>query len=181
MSEEVAGWLQANGAHRDVVEWAQSYGADWARAWSECPRGDWMLGIAARRGVPREALVRAAAQCARLALDYGSDDDSRALDAIERAEAFAAGNDEPDARRAAATAVEAAVDDAPDPSVSAAAMAALAAVRAVELPEEAALAAASAAQAAVLDAGDCAMMSALTYAQRTCADRVREHVKLEAP
>ncbi|MCZ7677415.1 MAG: hypothetical protein M5U28_01020 [Sandaracinaceae bacterium] len=35
-------------------------------------------------------------------------------------------------------------------------------------------------QAAVLDAGECAMMSALGYAQRTCAERVREHVAFAA-
>ncbi len=180
MTGSAADWLRERGAHHDVVAWAEGFGDRWEDLWEACPRADWLLGVAARRGVDRATLVRGACACARFALDYLGESEDRPRRAIEAAEAYVRGVDDPDARREAARIAEAAVDEAPDPAVAAAAMAALAAVRAVDLPEEAALAAASAAQASVLDAGDCAMLSALTYAQRTCADRVREAIPFAA-
>ncbi|HJL20390.1 MAG TPA: hypothetical protein RMH99_32280 [Sandaracinaceae bacterium LLY-WYZ-13_1] len=176
----LAEWLAANGAHHDVVTWARPYGDDWAKAWAECPRGDWLLGLAARRGVERARLVRAACACARLALDHVADDEARPLAAIEAAERWADGEDDPESRRVAARDADAAIDGAPDPAVAAAATAALAALGSIERPGEAASAAAAVAQASVLDAGECAMMSALAYAQSTCADRVRERIELDA-
>lgn len=167
-------WLEGEGAHSDVVEWARPYGADWERAWSECPRGDWLLGLAARREVAREALVRAARACAELAMDYVPDDEGRPHEALAAIDRWIAGDGA--SREETCRAAERAIDEAPDPAVAAAATAAFAALRAIDAPEEAPAAAAAAVQAAVLDAGDCAMMSALGYAQRTCADRVREHV-----
>lgn len=169
-----------HGAHHDVVKWAEPFGDDWARAFRECPRGDWLLGLAARRGVDRRAVVRAACACARLGLAYLPDGDRRPLAAIEAAERYADGNDDPAARAEAKRAVEIAVDVAPDPTVAAAAAAALAAISSVESPDQAAAAAVAVAQAAVLDAGDCAMLSALTYTQSACADRVRDHVSVDA-
>jgi hypothetical protein len=181
MAASLSRWLETHGAHHDVVTWAAPFGDDWARAWTECPRGDWLLGLAARRGVDPRAVVRAACACARLALEYVPDDEARPRAAIEAAERWVEGHDDDPAERLRAQrAVEAAVELAPDPAVAAAATAALAALASVEAPEQAATAAASTAQAAVLDAGDCAMMSALAYAQSACADRVREHVPLDA-
>lgn len=176
MGETVASWLESKGAHHDVVEWARPFGDAWERLWSECPRGDWMLGIAARGGVARADLVRAASACARLALDQVPDGEARPAEAIARAEAYARGEDDADARAEATEAVEAAIDGAPDAATAAAAMAALAALRTIESAADAPLAAASAVQAAVLDAGDCAMMSALGFAQHACAERVREAI-----
>lgn len=172
----VATWLEREGAHHDVVEWARAFGDDWEAAWTGCPRGDWLLGIAARRAIDRRAIVEAACACARLGLDHVPDDEGRPRAAIEAAEAWARGEDDPAARADARAAVAAAVDGAPDPAVAAAATAALAALCAVDDPAEAAAAPASVVQAAVLDVGDCAMMSAMSYAQRTCADRVREAI-----
>ena len=173
-------WLEQEGAHHDVCTWARPYGEDWAKAWTECPRGDWLLGLAVRRGVERIAIVRAACACAELGFEYLPDDETLPLRAIALARAWAAGEDDATARAELAIALEATVDSAPDPAVAAAGLAALAALRSIEAPDEAATVAASVAQAAVLDAGECAMMSALGYAQRTCAERVREHVSLAA-
>lgn len=174
----LARWLEDHGAHHDIVEWARSYDADWERAWRECPRGDWMLGLAARSGVDRRSLVRAACACAALALDYVPDGEARPSSALDAAQRWLDGSDHPELRARAASDVEAAVDDAPDPAVSSAALAALAALRSIDAPDEAPTAAAAAVQAAVLDAGDCAMMSAMRYVQHECAERVREHITL---
>jgi len=171
-------WLEANGAHHDVVEWARPYGDAWERAYGECPRGDWLLGLAARRGVDRAAIVRAARACAELAMDYVPDDEARPREALAAIDRWLAGDGGPGAEITAD--VERVIDEAPDPAVAAAATAAFAALRAIEAPDEAATAAAAAVQAAVLDAGDCAVMSAMTYVQRTCAERVRVHVPFDA-
>lgn len=173
---DVSGWLEAAGAHHDVVEWARPYGADWARAWSECPRGDWLLGIAARAGADPRAVVAGACACARFALEYVPEHEARPAAAIAAAERWLAGEGDPAERARLAIEAEEAVDRAPDPAVASAAMAALAALRSVQAPEEAAHSAASAVQAALLDAGDCAVMAAMRHAQVACADLVREHV-----
>lgn len=169
-------WLEEHGAHHDVVEWARPYGDAWERAWIECPRGDWLLGLAARGGAERAAIVRAARACAELALDYVPDDEARPRDALGAIDRWLDGSDDAGARSHTCASVERAIDEAPDPAVAAAAMAAFAALRAIDAPDEAPSAAAASVQAAVLDAGDCAMMSAMGYAQQTCAERVREHV-----
>jgi hypothetical protein len=163
-----AAWLEAEGAQHDLVSWAASFGDDWAGLWEACPRGDWLLAMAVRRGVPEGARVRAAVRCARLALDVLPDGETRAADGLATVEGGA------DARSAAIAALEEAGEAAPDPAVQAAFMAVEAALRSVDDPDSAVVAAASAIQATVLDTGECAMMTALTYAQRTSADRVRE-------
>ena len=174
--DELWGWLEARGAHHDVVTWARPYEARWSEAWRACPRGDWLLGIAARAGVDRRAIVDAACACARFALAYLPDGEDLPGRAIEAGERWARGSDETDGveeRAALLTDVEAFIERAPDPIVAAAATAALAALRSIDAPEEAPLVVVSAVQAALLDVGDCAMMSAVAYAQSTCADRVR--------
>ncbi|MBX3274728.1 MAG: hypothetical protein KF729_30960 [Sandaracinaceae bacterium] len=173
---EVWRWLEAQGAHHDVVRWARPFGEDWPRAWDECPRGDWLLGVAARAGADGRAITRAACACARFALPYLPDAEERprvALDALER---YVEGGEPPADHAALDAALEAAVDGAPDPAVAAAAMAALAALRSVAHPEDAPLAASSAVQAALLDAGDCALVAAMRHAQASCADLVRTHL-----
>lgn len=171
-----ADWLESEGAHDDVVTWARPFADEWERAWTECVRGDWLLGIAARAGADHATIVRAACSCARFGLDYLPDHEPRPAAAIAAAERWAEGHDDAGERERAAAAGEAAIEEASDPAVVAAASAALAALRSVERPEDAASVARSVVSAAVLDAGDCAMMSAMRYAQATCADRVREHV-----
>jgi len=178
--DEVWRWLEDAGAHHDVVTWAKPFGADFERAWRECPRGDWLLGIAARAGADRAAIVRGAIECARFALEYLPDGEPRPAAALDAAGAWLDGADDPAARRRALADVEAAIDAAPDPAVAAAASAALAALSSVDSPDDAPGAVSGAVQAALMDAGDCAMMSAAAYAQQTCADHVRAHVPTPA-
>lgn len=61
MTPDLADWLTSAGAANDVVTWAREQSAGpqgWEQAWLSCPRGDWLLGIAARLGVSREVLAR---------------------------------------------------------------------------------------------------------------------------
>lgn len=97
--------LERLGACEKAVMWVGD--RDAATAWAECPRGDWMLWAAARAGVDRRLLVRAAAACARLVLHMVVPGEERPRKAIEAAEAWA---EEPteDRRRAAAAASAAA-------------------------------------------------------------------------
>ena len=176
----VADWLRERGAHHDVVEWATPFENDLARLWAECPRGDWLLGIAARAEVDSRALVRAARACVELARDQAPDDDPRIAAALSATDRWLSGSDDPEARARAKADVEKAADEAPDPATQAAALAALATIGAVDAPDEAAAAVSFVVQAAVLDVGECAVMSALRYTQATCAERVREHVPFEA-
>ncbi|MCA9599889.1 MAG: hypothetical protein KC776_41570 [Myxococcales bacterium] len=177
MAETVALWLEGAGAHHDVVSWAEAYGADFRAAWDACPRGDWLLGIAARVGVERPRLVAAAASAARTALDCVPADELRPEHAVSVAEAWARGEASEGDVRAAADAVAAAAP--PDPAVAAAAMAAHAAALSATDPEAAPLAAVHAAEAALLGVPDCAMLSALSHAHASAADAVRRHVPFE--
>lgn len=175
-----AHWLRQVGAHNDVVEWAQPYEADLARLWSECPRGDWLLAIAARLGVEQVALVRAAGAVARLSLDHLPEDDTRPDHALDAVEAWCRGELAADACMERKQAIEASLEQAPDPASSAATIAVMCAIDSIEDAEAAANAAAFAIQAAVLDAGDCAMMEAMRFAQRRSAELVREAITPEA-
>lgn len=168
----VAERLRSLGAHHDLVSWAGEH-ADWRGLWEACPRGDWLLAIAARLGAERPVLVRAACACARLALDQLPDDLEAPRRALEAAEGWARGQGDAGACQLAADRAEESAGSAGDPAAQAAAMACVAAARSVADPQAAPTAAAAAAQAAVFDAGDCAMMSALRYAQAECAERVR--------
>jgi hypothetical protein len=121
-------WLRASGAHRDVIDGLSSIGAlenegleAWARMWRECPRGDWLLGIAERLGVDHVTLVRAAIAAARIA--DTSVDARRVLDVVERWTERSATESEVEA---ATRQLEEAASRVFDPSADAAARAALA-------------------------------------------------------
>ena len=61
--------------------------------WATCPRGDWLLWLAARVGVDRHVVVAACCACARTALRYVTDPrELRPLSAIMIAEAWARGD-----------------------------------------------------------------------------------------
>jgi hypothetical protein len=82
------------GACPDAIKWIGRRRSA-AKAWAECPRGDWMLWLLARTigrtTDGRRRVVSAACECARLALPYVSAGDLRPLRAVETAEAWAAG------------------------------------------------------------------------------------------
>lgn len=87
--------LVSRGACPEALTWVRAQkhigsGWGWAAAWSRCERPDWMLWIAARRGVDARALVRCAAACARTALPHAGAGRAVCLEAIEAAEAWAA-------------------------------------------------------------------------------------------
>ena len=173
----VAGWLRNAGAHHDVVQWAETFGGDWERAWRECPRGDWLLGIAARLEVDRPYLVEGACRCARLTLLYVPEDEHRPEHALATAEAWCRREAEAiECWEQKAQIASLGREAADDPAMQAATSATLAALDAIEEPDAAAVAAACAIQAAVLDAGDCAMMAALRFTQERSAQLVREAV-----
>ena len=77
-------------------------------AWRLCERGDWMLWLAATAGVDRRLLVRAACDCARLALPRVPAGENRSRVAIETAERWCDGLATLDEVRAAAAAAYAA-------------------------------------------------------------------------
>lgn len=175
MSESPAEWLRREGASTDVVSWASAY-ATLDEAIAACPRGDWVLAIAAKRGAEASAIVRAAARIAELGTPYVRDAESeaRASAAIAIAKRAADGEQIAASERAAAHgALEEAIGRAMDPAAQSALMAALAALTAIEAPIEAASTAAMIAQAAAMDAGECAMTSALRWAQSESADIAR--------
>lgn len=160
-----------------MVQWATAYADDWQRLWNECPRGDWLLGLAARLEVERPLLVLAAAAAARTALEALPEGEARPKGALEVAEAWARGGASLDQCHEQALALER--YSPADPAVAAAAAACLSALCAVEDADSAAGAAANAAQAALFGAGDCALLPLLSYAQRQTAERVREHLPFE--
>lgn len=181
MTESVARRLEALGAHRDVVAYAEAFDDDGARFWAECPRGDWLLAIAIRAGAQREATARAAVAVLALALEHLPDDDALARRALARLGSRTS-SDEPEflaGDAAELDALDRAAAEAPDPAVSLARQAIALCARTLELDgalEDLAIVPALLAQAAALDAGDCAMMAAASYAQRRSAELVRAHL-----
>jgi hypothetical protein len=173
----LASWLEREGAHHDVVEWARPYAEDWERAWNECPRGDWLLGIAARSGVDRRKIVLAAAACARLALEHIDPREGLPLSGIETAERWANGSGDIEACRALAAELDR--TRAEDPALACALAAAEAALTSVDSPESAPASAANAVQGALITAADCALMSIVSYTQKTAAGQVRLHVPFD--
>ncbi len=163
MSERPGSWLAAHGAHNDLVTWASSFD-DFDALWSACPRGDWSLALAVVRGVDRERIERAMLAAVTLALDHVDPDERPTLAAM-----LTAPREE---RNRAAASLEARATSAGSPALSAA-FDALALALSGRI-EDAASVASLVAQAAVFDAGDCAMMPALSYAQRRSAELVRE-------
>jgi hypothetical protein len=162
MTARPSRWLEARGAHHDLVSWAEAFDTLDAM-WTACPRGDWLLGIAVARALPPALVEDAMLAAATLALDHVYDADRPRL-----ADLLAAPRER---RIEAAPAVEAQAAAASSPAL-AAALGALAIALSGRI-EDAASVAALVSQAAVFDAGDCAMMPALSYAQKRSAELVR--------
>lgn len=175
-------WLRANGAQADVIDGLTRFAADWPTLWRECPRGDWLLGIATRIGVAHIALVRAAIGCARVAEDLAVADARLAhpfahlLDVADRWTREAASTEDvTDATRA----LEAASAGASDPSSEAAARAALAVGMGVVDRDVLASAPAAAAEAQMIASMDCGLEMAMRWAHDKCAAAVRAAVPWE--
>jgi hypothetical protein len=172
-SVELAKTLRRLGACREAREWAK--GKSLAEVYEALHRADWWLWLAALVGVDRKRVVLAACACARTALKYVPDGETRPIAAIETAEKWARGeagvtlNDVREAARAsrAAYAAAAAYDAA-----AAAYAATYAAYAAYDAADDAAYAAYDAAAAADDD-------DARRKALAEMMTLVREHLPLE--
>lgn len=164
-------WLEANGAQRDVVDGLRGIARDWSTIWRECPRGDWLLGIAARLRIGHVALVRAAIGCARTSVDrFEGPEAVQLLEVASRwTEQAASIADVHEATRA----LDVAAGHVGDPSADAAARAAQAVGLGIDDPEVLVSAAAFAAEATIVATMDCGLELAMGWAHRACADAVR--------
>jgi len=186
----IAERLRKMGACGEAVDWADTLKhRSMQRAWDECPRADWLIWFAAKKGVKREKLVLAACACARTALKFVPKGELRPLKAIETAEAWCRGDatmEEVRAARsaayaaAAADAAYAADADAYAAAADAAAAAAAAADAAYAADADAA-AYAAAADAAAADAAYAADADAAAYAaaaDAAAAARSKAHLRM---
>jgi hypothetical protein len=179
MTELVATELLRRGACADAVAWVGQR-KDPRRAWHACERGDWLLWIAAKVGVDRKLVVRAACACAREALRRVPQGEDRPRKCIEVAERWADGKASIEevrevSRAASAAAASAAADayagaDAYYAAYYAASYAAYAA------PAYAAYYAAYAASAAVYASAANAYYAARGRSLRRSAELVRQHI-----
>jgi hypothetical protein len=80
-------------ACHEATEWVEQTPGSPQELWESCPRGDWMLWLAAKAGVDRKQIVLAACTCARLALEHVKPGETRPLAAIEAAEKWARGEE----------------------------------------------------------------------------------------
>ena len=163
-------WLRRTGAQGDVIEGLARF-ADWRSLHRECPRGDWLLGIAERLGVPHVTLVRAAIGCARIV-----DSDPEAMTVLDVVERWTEGRTSIADVRAATTALEAALSRAVDPAREAASRAALAVGLGVEDREVLTAAPAAAAESVMVASIDCGFELAMRWAHDKCAAAVRAAV-----
>jgi hypothetical protein len=156
-------WLRERGASNDLVSWASAFD-DLDAMWRACPRGDWLLAIAVVRALPEATVERAMIAAATLALDHVGDDDRARLTSLLEAPR--------EERVAASASLEERASFAESPALSAA-LTAIAIALSARVADAASVPS-LVAQAAVFDAGDCAMMPALSYAQKRSAELVRE-------
>ena len=158
MADDPIAWLRASGAQADVVDGLARIAHDWPTLWKECPRGDWLLGIAVKLGVDHASAVRAAIGCARVSADLvaGVPRIAQAFaQTLEAAERFADGADNVDEVRRITKELEQAMEGAPDPVTDAAARAALAVGLGVVERDALASAPAAAAEAQMMSSIDC--------------------------
>ena len=60
--------LEKHGACYEAKEWAKAQDCNLYNAWRKCPRGDWLLWMAAELGIERKLIVAAACDCAETSL-----------------------------------------------------------------------------------------------------------------
>lgn len=166
-------WLTRAGASRDVIDGVRPIATSWEELYRECKRGDWLLGIAARAGVPLPLLVRAAVGSAKTAMTYVQAPEAERV--LAAAAAFADGGPVEAVHDATAD-----LDDklagARDPAEDAALRAVMAVGLGVDDPGTLASAPAAAAEATIVAVMDCAWSTAQRYAHATTANAVREAI-----
>ncbi len=77
----------------DAQEWAEDHDGTVSEAYDQCPRGDWLLWLAVRLSVDRRLVVKAACDCASLALHHVHEDEERPGLALDLAERWANGDE----------------------------------------------------------------------------------------
>ena len=81
-------------------------------AWRQCPRGDWLLWLAARAGIDRKVLVAAACDCVESAMRHVPEGETRPQECLRIVRSWVDGKatieEVREARRAAAYAADAA-------------------------------------------------------------------------
>jgi hypothetical protein len=175
MQEPIA-WLRASGAQADVVDGLARYAKDWPTLWSECPRGDWLLGIAVKLGVDHTAAVRAAIGCAKISADLVGTVPAIAqlfAQVLDAATRFADGAASADEVARATKDLERAMTAAPDPVTDAAARGALAVGLGVADRDVLPSAPSAAAEAQMMSSIDCGYELAMRWAHDKCAAAVR--------
>lgn len=161
-------WLSAHHAQRDVLDGLARF-EDWESLWRECPRGDWLLGIAERIGVEHKHLVRAALACARVADEAPSsllELCARWLDGAATSAEVATATD----------ALERTLGAAPDPASEAAMRAALAVGMGIADRGVLPSAPAAAVESVMMASIDCGFELAMRWAQDKCATAVRSEL-----
>jgi hypothetical protein len=169
-------WLRASGAHGDVIDGLGRFASDWSSLYTQCPRGDWLLGIAVRLGVPQASAVRAAIGCARVAGDLVAGFPPVAqlfAQVLDGAGRFADGAENGAEVADLTRALEQAMGEIPDPTVDAAARAALAVGLGVADPAVLVASPAAAAEAQMMSSIDCGHEMAMRWAHDKCAAAVR--------
>lgn len=176
-------WLEKNSAQRDVIDGLARFAKDWPTLWNQCPRGDWLLGIALKLGVEHALAIRAAIGCANVSADLVAGTPpiaqlfAQVLDAAER---FASGGANADEVARLTTELERVMSAAPDPETDAAARGALAVGLGVAEREVLAAAPAAAAEAQMMSSIDCGHEMAMRWAHDKCAAAVRAAIPWSA-
>lgn len=176
-------------AGQEAQSWGRRYGDDLGHAWQECPRGDWLLWLAAILEADPRLVTLAACDCARFALsllpDGKQEDHLRPV--LETAERWARGEGSKveDCRDLARQILEI-YRDAPEQlgeQAATAGYATSAVSAAVNLPTfESPYGVACAAAAAALAAAQVAAPNdedAIDDAHRRCADLVRARIRFD--
>lgn len=167
-------WLRDSGAQRDVIDGLARFGDDWAAMWIDCPRGDWLLGIAERVGVDHVALVRAAVACAELALDYVVPGEARVV--LDVATRWTKGEATTEDVARATAALEEAAKAPADPSCEAGMRAAAAVGLGVSDRTVLVTAPSAATESAITASIDCGFEMAMRWAHDKMAAAVRNAI-----
>jgi hypothetical protein len=77
--------------YREIAEWASGFGDNLERAWNECPRGDWLIGLATALGVPVKELLPTVAALVSQVLPKLPAGEQRPEEALRVAERWAQG------------------------------------------------------------------------------------------
>jgi len=169
-------WARGARACGEALEWLEKQESPRA-AWDACERPDWMIWLAARRGIDRKIIVRIACDCARTVLRFVPEGEDRPRLAIETTERWLVGEATIEEVRSARADAAYAVAGAAAYAAAVAYAVAVAAAYAADAADAAAVAAAYAVDAADADAADAA--AARKAATTQMCGIVRQYIAFE--